>query len=76
MINTSKLKLAVVLMAIAGIVIIGMAVYVVIHFSNWELSQGIALAIVGVIALLIVMGAVIVLLKSVTSNNKTTTIKK
>ncbi len=63
-------------MAIAGIVIIGMAVYVIIHFSNMELSQGIALAIIGVIALLIVMSAVIVLLKSVTSNSKTTTMKK
>jgi len=67
MMDKSRLKLVITLMALAAIIIIAMAVYVFLNFSNMGLSQGIILGIIGIIALFVLMGVFIVLARSLTS---------
>lgn len=76
MINKSKLKLVISLMAAAAVIIIGIAVYVFINFSQLELLQGIILAVIGIVALFIIMGVVTIMMRSMTSSNKTADTKK
>jgi hypothetical protein len=67
MMDKSRLKLVITLMALAAIIIIAMAVYVFLNFSNMGLSQGVILGIIGIIALFVIMGVFIVLARSLTS---------
>lgn len=71
MINASRLRLVIGLMAAAAVIIIGMAVYLFTHFSSMDSTQGIILAIIAIAALFIVTGVMAVLFKSLTASNKT-----
>ena len=67
MIDKSRLKLVITLMAVIAVIIIAMAVYVFLNYSNMGLSQGIVLGIIGVIALFVLFGVFVILVKSLTA---------
>lgn len=54
-------------MIIVAIIIVAMAVYVFNNFTNMNLTQGIILAVMGVIALFIVMGIIFLLYRGMTT---------
>jgi hypothetical protein len=55
------------LMAIVAIIIVVIAVYIFTHLSGINLTQGIVLIATAVVGLLIIMGVILMLLKSITS---------
>ena len=76
MLDKSRLKLVVALMAVAAVIIIAMAVYIFMNFSNLGLSQGIVMGIIGVVALFILMGVFAILVKTLNSPKKPSVPKK
>lgn len=63
-------------MAVAAVIIIAMAVYIFVNFSNLGLSQGIVLGIIGVVALFLLMGVFFILVKTLNSPKKPPVPKK
>jgi hypothetical protein len=76
MLDKSRLKLVIALMAVAAVIIIAMAVYIFVNFSNLGLSQGIVLGIIGVVALFLLMGVFFILVKTLNSPKKPPVPKK
>jgi hypothetical protein len=66
----SKVRLAIILMAIVALIIIGLAVFVFTHLSGISLDQGIILIVVAVIGLFLVMGIIIMLLRNINAGIK------
>ena len=60
-----QIKLIVSLMVIVGIIIIGVAVYVVTHISGINLNQGILLIAMAGVGLVLVMGILFLVMKGV-----------
>ena len=54
-------------MAIVAVIIVVIAVYIFTHLSGINLTQGIILIIIAVIGLLIIMGVILMLLRSIAS---------
>lgn len=59
-----KLSIIYGLMALVGVIIVAVAVYVFTHLSGINMRQGIILVIIAIIALLIIMGVIFMLFKS------------
>ncbi len=66
MIEKSRLKLVIALMAVAAVIIIAMAVYVFLNYSTLGISQGVILGIIGIIALFVLLGVFVILVRSLT----------
>ena len=61
----SKSQLIISLMTIVGIMILGIAIYVFTHLSGLSATQGFVLLGIAVAGLIIVMGIILVLVRSV-----------
>jgi hypothetical protein len=62
-----KLKLIIALMILVGVIIVGIAAYIVANFSNISSTQGIILIVIGAVALFLVMGVMFFLYKGLTA---------
>ena len=54
-------------MSVVAVIIVAMAVYVFINFSNMDLTKGIILVVIGVIALFMIMGVLYILYRGMTA---------
>ncbi len=61
----SKLQIIVALMTLVAVIIVAIAVYVFTHLSGINLTQGAVLIAVAVVGLFIIMGVIIILLRSI-----------
>jgi len=68
-----KARLIIALISLVAIVIVGLAIYLLTHFSTINLSQGIALIAIAIAALLIVMVLLVVLTRSIAPKKKSDT---
>jgi hypothetical protein len=59
-----KLQLVIPLMALMAVIIIGLAVYLFVNYSGIDITQGIILIAVAAVVLLVVMGVMILILRS------------
>jgi hypothetical protein len=59
-----KLQLVIPLMALMAVIIIGLAVYLFVNYSGIGITQGIILIAVAAVVLLVVMGIMILVMRS------------
>lgn len=64
-IEMSKLSLIISLMTVVGIMILGIAIYLFTHLSGISATQGFILLGVAVVGLILVMGIILMFVKSV-----------
>jgi hypothetical protein len=53
-------------MALVGIIIVGLAAYIFTHLSGLDMTQGIVLVAIAIVALIIIMGVIFILFRSLT----------
>jgi hypothetical protein len=63
----TKLQLAIALISIVAVIIMSIAIYVFTHLTGIDMLPGIVLISIAVIGLLIIMGVIIILMKSITA---------
>jgi nitrate reductase gamma subunit len=63
----SRIQLVISLMVIVAVIIIGIAAYVFTHLSGINLTQGVVLIAVAVTGLLLILGVIIIILRSATA---------
>jgi hypothetical protein len=63
----SNLQLVITLMVIVAVIIIGIAAYIFTHLSGINLTQGVVLIAVAVTGLLLILGVIIIILRSATA---------
>ena len=62
----SKQQVLVLLVALVGVIIIGLAAYVFTHLSGLSMTQGVVLVAIAIVALIIIMSVIFVLFRSLT----------
>jgi hypothetical protein len=64
----AKPRLVIFLMALIAVIIIGIAVYLFTHLSTLTLTSVIIMVSVAVVSLLVIMGILFAIMRSITSN--------
>jgi len=65
----SNLQLVIAIMVFVAVIIIGIAAYIFTHLSGINLTQGIILIAVAVAGLLLILGVIIIILRSATKKD-------
>jgi hypothetical protein len=63
----SNVQLVIAIMVFVAVIIIGIAAYIFTHLSGINLTQGIILIAVAVAGLLLILGVIIIILRSATT---------
>jgi multisubunit Na+/H+ antiporter MnhC subunit len=62
-----KLRLIISLMAIVAVIIISIAIYIFTHLNSIDMMQGLILISIAVVGLFLIMGVILMLMKSITA---------